>query len=112
MRCLRPSRRSRPGGARQPANRPVFLDVGMDLCAVRRPHVVREVIRIHDAAVVAMNGAAIHEKLAAAVRAQMPQRYQLRSLLGHLPQSSSASRFTAGACGFLLFIHWSERPEL
>ena len=27
------------------------------------------------------------------------------------PQSSSASRFTAGAFGFLLFLQWGERPE-
>ena len=30
---------------------------------------------------------------------------------GHRPQSSSASRFTAGAAGFLLLIQSGERPE-
>ena len=29
----------------------------------------------------------------------------------HRPQSSSASRRTAGAFGFLTFIQWGERPE-
>jgi hypothetical protein len=29
-----------------------------------------------------------------------------------LPQSSSASRFTAGAAGFLNFSQWRERPEM
>jgi hypothetical protein len=36
----------------------------------------------------------LDEKIAAAVRAHVAQRYRL--LLGHRPQSSSASRFTAG----------------
>jgi hypothetical protein len=40
----------------------------------------------------------------------MAQRYRLPP--GHLPQSSSASRFTAGACGFLLLIQNGEPPEL
>jgi hypothetical protein len=30
---------------------------------------------------------------------------------GHLPQPSSASRFTAGAFGFFDLIQWRERPE-
>src|ERR1700730_18090536 len=40
--------------------------------------------------------------------------YLLRVLplmVGHCPQSSSASRVTAGACGFLLLIQSGERPE-
>jgi len=35
----------------------------------------------------------------------------LRSLDTHRPQSSSASRFTAGALGFLTFSQRGERPR-
>jgi hypothetical protein len=34
-----------------------------------------------------------------------------RMSAGHLPQSSSASRFTAGAAGFFILSQSGERPE-
>jgi hypothetical protein len=72
------------------------------------------VVGIHFDAVVATDGLAINEEIAAAVRTHVAERYRLERLLllGHLPQSSSASRFTAGACGFFDFTQCGERPEL
>src|SRR5215468_6411061 len=59
---------------------------------------------------------AVDEQFAAAVRADMPHRYRreglLLSRLDHRSHSSSASRFTAGASGFLLLIQSGERPDL
>ena len=41
-----------------------------------------------------------------------PRRQQReRAMPFHRPQSSSASRFTAGCCGFLLFTQYRKRPE-
>jgi hypothetical protein len=55
------------------------------------------------------------EQVSAAVTAYVAHGHRLERLgfaADHRPHSSSASRFTAGASGFLLLIQSGDRPDL
>jgi len=58
-----------------------------------------------------MEGGNVKERVDVDDHAKHEWRLALRYRHFTLPQSSSASRFTAGAAGFLLLIQRRERPE-
>jgi hypothetical protein len=61
----------------------------------------------------AVTRAAIDEQIAAAVVANVAHGYgrEYLGLADHPPQSSSASSFTAGACGFLVLTQCPDSPS-
>jgi hypothetical protein len=59
---------------------------------------------LHNDAVVAADGPATEEEIAAAVRAQMAERYRLERLLGHPPQCSLRRIAVAKAIGWVALL--------
>ena len=76
------------------------------------PMEIRQPVSVHGCAVMAAARIAVDEQVSAAVTAYVAHGHRLERLgFAADPHSSSASRFTAGASGFLLLIQSGERPE-
>jgi hypothetical protein len=82
-----------------------------DMTKVDLELVVRSAARIERLAKIRYGSMAFEAPSAEVVHISQPLRHYGPPHNSPLPQSSSASRFTAGAFGFLLLIQWRERPE-